>query len=136
MGPAQRGWGTRTNQIEARWVERVAKSANGGSTRRSFGGITEILLRPRSTPPSPWPSAGLTDAERNLAKLCRATFLSTWSYPNVQRAEAQRNGGVIAKEVCDLLVVFEEHVVIFSDKDCVFPASGDVDKDWSRSVSE
>jgi hypothetical protein len=83
-------------------------------------------------PAQPLASAGLTDAERNLAKLCRATFLSTWSYPNVHRAEQRPGGGVIAKEVCDLLVVFEDHVVIFSDKDCVFPASGDVDKDWSR----
>lgn len=40
-----------------------------------------------------------------------------------------RHGG---KEVCDLLVVFEEHVIIFSDKTCDFPASGDLDLDWRR----
>jgi hypothetical protein len=87
---------------------------------------------PKKYPAQPLASAGLTDAERSLAKLCRATFLSTWSYPNVHRAEQRPGGGFIAKEVCDLLVVFEDHVVIFSDKDCVFPASGDIDKDWSR----
>jgi hypothetical protein len=36
------------------------------------------------------------------------------------------------KEICDLLVVFENHVIIFSDKDCAFPDSGDLMKDWSR----
>jgi hypothetical protein len=90
------------------------------------------LSPPQKYPSQPLASEGLTEAERDLAKLCRRTFLSSWSYPNVHRAEPQANGGVIAKEVCDLLVVFEEHVVIFSNKDCVFPASGDADKDWSR----
>ena len=53
------------------------------------------------------------------------------SYPNVFRAQRSKSG-ILAKEVCDVLVVFEEHVVIFSDKDCVFPSTGDADKDWSR----
>ena len=33
---------------------------------------------------------------------------------------------------CDLLVVFENDVLIFSDKDISFPTSSDVHKDWSR----
>src|SRR5262245_54481441 len=86
---------------------------------------------PRKYPVQPLASNGLTEAERDLAKLCRQTFLSTWSYPNRFRGERTASG-VIAKEVCDLLVVFGEHVLIFSDKDCVFPTSGDIDKDWSR----
>ena len=36
------------------------------------------------------------------------------------------------KEVCDLLVVFQDDVLIFSDKDIVFPKSDDVFKDWAR----
>ncbi|HAM40350.1 MAG TPA: hypothetical protein DCP69_03175, partial [Candidatus Omnitrophica bacterium] len=46
------------------------------------------------------------------------------SYPNVYR--------VPGKELCDLLVVFEQHIVIFSDKHCEFPNSGDLDLDWAR----
>jgi hypothetical protein len=78
------------------------------------------------------PAGGVTGAERALALLGRNTFLSLWSYPNVVRDERQPNGGVIAKEVADLIVVFENHVIIFSDKDCSFPATGNIDIDWPR----
>jgi hypothetical protein len=44
-----------------------------------------------------------------------------------------RQGGVgDGKELCDLLVVFEDHIIIFSDKDRAFPQSGDLDLDWAR----
>ena len=72
---------------------------------------------------------GITASERYLKKLCDRTFLSLWSYPNVYRDQGGKGDG---KEVCDLLVVFENHVIIFSDKDCAFPDSGDLTKDWSR----
>jgi hypothetical protein len=36
------------------------------------------------------------------------------------------------KEVCDLLVVFGDHIIIFSDKHCAFPSTGDVSVDWGR----
>ena len=36
------------------------------------------------------------------------------------------------KEVCDLLVIFENHILIFSDKDCEFKDSGRLELDWSR----
>lgn len=74
---------------------------------------------------------GATDSERYLKKLCERTFLSLWSYPNVYRDQGGSAKGD-GKEVCDLLVVFENHVIIFSDKDCAFPDSGDLTKDWSR----
>lgn len=54
------------------------------------------------------------------------TFLSLWSYPNL----FQKHKG--AKELCDLLVVFENHIIIFSDKDCKFGNSGDIVTDWIR----
>jgi hypothetical protein len=34
--------------------------------------------------------------------------------------------------LCDLLVVFDRHIFIFSDKYCVFPNSGDPILDWCR----
>jgi len=74
---------------------------------------------------------GITDSERYLKKLCDRTFLSLWSYPNVYRDQGNSAKGD-GKEICDLLVVFENHVIVFSDKDCAFPDSGDLTKDWSR----
>jgi len=69
---------------------------------------------------------GVTRAERYLRSLCERTFLSLWSYPGIYR---DQGGG---KEVCDLLVVFRNHIIIFSDKDCVFPDTGNLIKDWNR----
>jgi len=53
------------------------------------------------------------------------------AYPGVyrdQRSKANTEG----KEVCDLLVVFENDIVIFSDKDCEFRRTGDLQTNWSR----
>jgi len=69
-------------------------------------------------------SGGLTASERYLAELCERSFLSLWSYPNVYRQPG--------KELCDNLVVFREHIIIFSDKSCEFPESGNVIQDWTR----
>ena len=74
---------------------------------------------------------GITESERYLKMLCDRTFLSLWSYPNVYRDQKGSSKGD-GKELCDLLVVFENHVIIFSDKHCAFPDSGDLTKDWSR----
>lgn len=81
-------------------------------------------------------SCGSTKSEAYLCRLCNETFLSLWSYPNVfrdqgrnsKRSEAKGDG----KELCDLLVVFDNHVIIFSDKQCAFPNSGNIQLDWSR----
>jgi len=57
--------------------------------------------------------------------------LSLWSYPGIYRDQGTsktREG----KEVCDLLVVFQDHIIIFSDKDCEFPDTGNLELDWNR----
>jgi len=54
-----------------------------------------------------------------------------WSYPAVYRDQGRKNGKGDGKELCDLLVVFDNHVIIFSDKDCCFK-SGDLDIAWPR----
>lgn len=36
------------------------------------------------------------------------------------------------KELCDLLIVFDNHIIIFSDKDCTYGSSGNVQVDWRR----
>lgn len=76
-------------------------------------------------------AAGVTPAERYLSKLCARAFLSLWSYPSVyrnQRAGARFEG----KEVCDLLVIFGNQLIIFSDKHCDFRTTGNPELDWSR----
>lgn len=40
-----------------------------------------------------------------------------WSYPNLHRSQRAHGRGD-GKELCDLLVVFDQHVFIFSDKHC------------------
>lgn len=69
-------------------------------------------------------SEGLTVSERRLKRLCDGSFLSLWSYPNLYRKPGH--------ELCDLLVKFDKHILIFSDKSCAFPSSGALEKDWKR----
>lgn len=71
-----------------------------------------------------------TESERYLSRLCRRSFLRLWSWSNVFRDE--HSNGIISKEICDLLVVFDKHIIIFSDKDCEFPNTGHLERDWSR----
>lgn len=71
-------------------------------------------------------SSGVTESEERLCRLGYHTFLSLWSYPNVFQKHK------LVKELCDLLVVFENHIIIFSDKDCAFGNSGDITTDWIR----
>ena len=87
------------------------------------------------TPVSPdpiVPAEGVTQAERYLASLCRHSFLSMWSYPGVFKDQGRHSGKGDGKEVCDLLVVFENHIIIFSDKDCHFGSGGDLLEEWAR----
>lgn len=80
-------------------------------------------------PPRP---EALNWSESRLHELCRRTFLSLWSYPGVHKDQGTGGGKRGGKEVCDLLVVFEDHVIIFSDKTCTFPSTGRIELDWAR----
>lgn len=75
---------------------------------------------------------GVTAAERHLKRLADRSFLSLWSYSGVYRDQGHSAKGGDGKEICDLLVVFEDHVIVFSDKDCAFPNTGNLELDWSR----
>ena len=57
--------------------------------------------------------------------------MSLWSYSGIYRDQKQGEKGD-GKELCDLLVVFENHIIIFSDKYIEFPDSGDIQLDWNR----
>jgi hypothetical protein len=75
---------------------------------------------------------GTTIAERYLKRLCEHSFLSLWSYASVYRDQFDSPTAKIGKEVCDLLVVFENHIIIFSDKDCVYPDGENEELNWRR----
>lgn len=77
-------------------------------------------------------SEGVTPSEQYLKKLCDRSFLSLWSYPGVFRDQARPCGKGDGKEVSDLLVVFENHIIIFSDKHIQFGSTENIEVGWSR----
>lgn len=76
-------------------------------------------------------SSGSTQTERHLADLAERSFLNLWSYPNPYRDQGTAQGKD-GKELCDLLVVCGNDILVFSDKSVQFPDSGDLDLDWRR----
>jgi len=74
---------------------------------------------------------GITPSEKYLNNLCEKSFLSLWSYPGIFRDQKVRGNGD-GKELCDMVVVFDEHILIFSDKHCLFPTSKNLELDWKR----
>jgi len=67
----------------------------------------------------------ITVSEQFVYDVCRNSFLSLWSYVNPQGENA-------GKELCDILVVCDPHILVISVKDIALPASGDVSVDWDR----
>lgn len=74
---------------------------------------------------------GITDTEKYLSKLSEDTFFGLWSYPNVYTDEGISKTGT-GKELCDLLVVFENKILIFSDKNISFNSEIDTRVAWKR----
>ncbi|MGI0135263.1 MAG: hypothetical protein ACREBW_09940 [Candidatus Micrarchaeaceae archaeon] len=75
-------------------------------------------------------STGATPPERYLAKLAERSFLNLWSYPNTFIDKRVRGKGD-GKELCDLLVICGDHILIFSDKTVAWP-SGETQLAWKR----
>jgi len=75
---------------------------------------------------------GVTDSERALTRLARKAFLSLWSYPNAYSDEGRSRGAGDGKELVDLLVVFGDNVLLFSDKHCEYQTNTDVKIAWPR----
>ncbi|WP_291864774.1 hypothetical protein [Bradyrhizobium sp.] len=59
------------------------------------------------------------------------TFLNLWSYPNlfIDRKQGGKGDG---KELCDLLVMCGDDIIIFSDKSIEWPGGSDFETIWSR----
>ena len=91
---------------------------------------------PPETPLSAWHKALIgdsqTSSERYLTALARRAFLTLWSYPNVFTDEGRSKGKGDGKELCDLLVVFGNDILIFSDKQCEFRPCADINVAWAR----
>lgn len=75
---------------------------------------------------------GFTSDEAFLNRLGARSFLRFWSWPNLFRdqGDAARNGD--GKEICDLIVIFGDDVILFSDKRIEFSADKPMDVAWSR----
>ncbi|ALV26468.1 hypothetical protein [Pannonibacter phragmitetus] len=69
-------------------------------------------------------SEGLTKSEEILSSICERSFLSLWTYPNLFRKAG--------KELADLIVVFGDDILIFSDKSIVYPHTDNPKLNWSR----
>ena len=59
----------------------------------------------------------MNQAEEIVYKICRKSFLSLWSYANPR--------GKKNKELCDVLVVFNPYIIIFSVKNISLSENGD-----------
>ena len=77
-------------------------------------------------------SSRRTESEEYLYRLGQKAFLSLWAHPNVYTDEAKKPGKGAGKELCDLLVVFGDDVIIFSDKHVNFKSTGNLQVDWKR----
>ena len=75
-------------------------------------------------PPRFQRAAGLTTSERLLAEIADRSFLKLWTYPNPFKE--------VNRELADLIVVFGDDVLLFSDKAGAYPDSGDPTLDWTR----
>lgn len=72
----------------------------------------------------PEKNPGFTDTERKLALICEKTFLKLWSWTSLYNDEGiQKNKK--GNEICDLLVYFNNTVIIFSDKEIVYTENSD-----------
>lgn len=67
---------------------------------------------------------GFTSTERNLAAVADKIFLNLWTYPNLFKSDG--------KELCDLLVVCGDDVLVFSDKNIAWQKNDDFHLSWSR----
>lgn len=74
---------------------------------------------------------GTTPSERYLARLAEQSFLNLWCYPNVF-LDKRAGGSGDGIELCDLLVVCGDNILIFSDKSNAWPSHPDVQVSWKR----
>ncbi|NTG74450.1 hypothetical protein G6M02_14075 [Agrobacterium rhizogenes] len=89
-----------------------------------------ILDRAEQLRPAINRSVGFTPSERYLSHLADRTFLNLWSYPSPHR-EQKLGGTGDGKELCDLLVVCDPHIIIFSEKNIAWTDAA-IEVAWPR----
>lgn len=75
---------------------------------------------------------GVNDSERLLMRLCRKSFLSLWAHANLHTDQDMREGKGSAKEFADVMVVFGDDIVIFSDKHITYQSETETAVAWKR----
>lgn len=76
--------------------------------------------------------SGFTKEEEFLNELGEKSFLRFWSWANLFRNQGQSNGKGDGKEICDLTVIFDNDILLFSDKKVEFNNNKPIDIAWSR----
>jgi len=75
---------------------------------------------------------GFTNEEAFLHSLARKSFLRFWSWPNLFRNQGNAANGGDGKEICDLIVVFGNNILLFSDKKIEFSDKKELAISWAR----
>lgn len=75
---------------------------------------------------------GTTESERILVRLCRSSFLTPWSFANPFVNEGRGSGEGQGKELTDVLVVFGDDILLFSDKNPTFHIGAPIGVAWAR----
>lgn len=75
---------------------------------------------------------GFTKEEQYLNALGSRSFLQFWSWPNLFRDQGDVTKHGDGKEICDLIVVFDKDIILFSDKKIKFNLDKDVEIAWAR----
>ena len=75
---------------------------------------------------------GVNESERVLNKLCQNSFMRLWAQSNVFTNEGFKNGRGSTKELCDVLIIFGNDILIFSDKHIKFQEEKELNIAWSR----
>jgi hypothetical protein len=73
----------------------------------------------------PEKNIGFTETERKLSLLCDKTFLKLWSWTSLYNDEGIKKNKK-GNEICDLLVYFNNTVLIFSDKGVTYTEKGEM----------
>ena len=94
----------------------------------SLGRKRHVLLKPADVGSAVVRGEGNNKSEQYLAKLADRTFLNLWSYPNPFVKNEKGEG----KELCDLLVVCGDDIIIFSVKEIGWQVDADEQLAWKR----
>ncbi|CAM3986180.1 SEC-C metal-binding domain-containing protein [Rahnella victoriana] len=76
-------------------------------------------------------NTGFNSSEEKLIDLADTAFMGLWSYANIYSDEGYSKNKT-GKEVCDLIVVFDKDVIIFSDKNIKFNSTKTLEVAWKR----